>query len=298
MKVRLFLSALPLLALACPCEDVCAWGSQGHAAIGQAAVARVSPGTRAWLHSLLGAASPAELDRAIADACFWPDTFRGDPDWAWSAPLHYVNIPREAGRYDHRRDCPGGRCVTEGIKKFADELGHGGSPAAASGPGTHTGAWRSFAWVCHLVGDLHQPLHAGFADDRGGNRVQIEFRGERINLHRFWDGALAADRLGSGYRADGESGGQATDRPADACPGRAWRPDLVDCWTDESHVLAAAVAYPPGRVVSAAFADQSWSIVREQWWRAADRLALLLDTLFDRRIRPSGTAGWRKPGKA
>jgi len=298
MKVRLFLLALSSFTLACPGGDARAWGPQGHAAIGQAALARVSAGTRSWLQAVLGAESPAELDRAVAEACFWPDTFRDDPEWAWSAPLHYVNIPRDTAHYDRQRDCPGGRCVTEGVKKFAADLGRGGSPGAESGPGAHPGPWRSFAWVCHLVGDMHQPLHAGFAEDRGGNRVEIEFNGERLNLHRFWDSALAAERLGVGGLADGEFRRPAAGRQADACPAAAWRPDLADCWTDESHALAGAVAYPPGRVVSGAFADQSWSVIRGQWRKAAERLALLLDTVFEQRGRPSGTAGWRKPGKA
>lgn len=295
MKVGLFLLGLWSGMLIFQSEDADAWGPQGHAAIGQAAVARVNSRTRSWLQAELGAESPAELDRAIAEACAWPDTFREEPDWVWSAPLHYVNIPRDTGHYDRRRDCPRDRCVTQGVKKFAADLGRSGTPARESGPGDHTASWRSFAWLCHLVGDLHQPLHAGYLDDRGGNHVQVKFRGKHLNLHRFWDSALAADRLGRRRPGDIDFWRPSPGPIADACPDIAWRPDLVDCWTDESHALAPS-AYPPDPVISETFAYQGWAIIRAQWWKAAGRLALILDAVLAPGTRKAGTAGWRNPG--
>ena len=60
--------------------------------------------------------------------------------------------------------------------------------------GCRGGRWRycSFAlrFVAHLVGDIHQPLHAGFAEDRGGNSVDVRFNGRKENLHSLWDTAL------------------------------------------------------------------------------------------------------------
>ncbi|HEU4639254.1 MAG TPA: S1/P1 nuclease [Candidatus Binatia bacterium] len=37
---------------------------------------------------------------------------------------------------------------------------------------------------------MHQPLHAGFAEDRGGNSVDVRFNGKKENLHSLWDTAL------------------------------------------------------------------------------------------------------------
>ncbi|HUC97485.1 MAG TPA: S1/P1 nuclease, partial [Candidatus Polarisedimenticolaceae bacterium] len=45
-------------------------------------------------------------------------------------------------------------------------------------------------FVAHLVGDIHQPLHAGFAEDRGGNSIAVRFNGRKENLHSLWDTAL------------------------------------------------------------------------------------------------------------
>ena len=59
------------------------------------------------------------------------------------------------------------------------------SPDAA--PNEKKTAQRNFA---HLVGDIHQPLHAGFAEDRGGNSVEVRFNGRKETLHLLWDTAL------------------------------------------------------------------------------------------------------------
>ena len=52
-------------------------------------------------------------------------------------------------------------------------------------------------WLCHLIGDIHQPLHcvALYSDkypsgDRGGNSIRIRISSSPTNLHSFWDGLL------------------------------------------------------------------------------------------------------------
>lgn len=39
----------------------------------------------------------------------------------------------------------------------------------------------------HLQGDIHQPLHCGFAGDEGGNLVTITYYGNTERLHAIWD---------------------------------------------------------------------------------------------------------------
>ena len=38
--------------------------------------------------------------------------------------------------------------------------------------------------------DLHQPMHMGRKDDKGGNKVDFNWFGRKTNLHSVWDGAL------------------------------------------------------------------------------------------------------------
>ena len=66
----------------------------------------------------------------------------------------------------------------------------------------------ALAWIEHLIGDVHQPLHAVSwfsaefpTGDRGGNSVIVNAASNVMNLHSYWDGllgkyeSLAASRL-------------------------------------------------------------------------------------------------------
>jgi hypothetical protein len=263
MERRLFLClASAAYALLGPAHST-AWGPLGHATIGNAAVQQLNAAERGQLMEILSVKSDDELSKAVSEACFWPDTVRDSPEWSWSAPLHYVNIPRSSDRYDRQRDCRDGICVTEGVLKYAAELGR---------PGLDRERRRqAFSWICHLVADLHQPLHAGFRDDRGGNRVDIVYHGEQSNLHRFWDSLLVRERL-----PDERSRRQAIEAASDHPVESRWNPSDVAHWTNESHTLAAERAYPATGVIDAAFENASWTIIQRQWRRAAGRLSAVL----------------------
>ena len=267
MQSKHLWSAALLIGLLLAAPPLAAWGWAGHVTIGKQAVAQASPAALAAVMDLLGVSSAAELDTAIEKACVWPDAVEDTPEWTWSAPLHYVNLPRSDGHYLRQRDCPDGLCITEGILKYAAELGR-----SAEG---RERRWQAFAWLCHLVGDLHQPLHAGFRDDRGGNRVAVRYRGHPYNLHEFWDHVLVEERWSSSPPSP-EPSARSTQASA---PG-PWTPADVIAWTEESHALTLAAAYPPGPEIDDAFADRSWALVQSQWRKGARRLAAILDAVL------------------
>ena len=41
--------------------------------------------------------------------------------------------------------------------------------------------------LVHFVGDLHQPLHAGRGEDKGGNDIQVRWYNDGTNIHSVWD---------------------------------------------------------------------------------------------------------------
>src|ERR1019366_10534407 len=45
-------------------------------------------------------------------------------------------------------------------------------------------------YVVHFAADVHQPLHAGHASDKGGNTYQLQAFGRGTNLHALWDTGL------------------------------------------------------------------------------------------------------------
>ena len=261
MRTKEFIIGITCLFLS---PSVLAWGAQGHRIIGAAAFEMLDDTARSEVLSLLGNPPESDMAESLAAACTWPDTVRKDAKWNWSAPLHYVNIPRHTPHYDRERDCPDGRCVAEGIVHFANRLAY---PSQDNDK-----RFQDFAFVCHLVADLHQPLHAGFRDDRGANAVDIEFRGEEWNLHQFWDSV--------NVRAHLEDEPAMVQSLVSHGRGRAaagWNPAEVKAWAEESHALAAEMAYPESRVIVEVFSQRSWELTVSQWQLASERLARVLN---------------------
>ena len=61
----------------------------------------------------------------------------------------------------------------------------------------------ALAWLFHLVGDVHQPLHTAQLftvdypkGDRGGNEicVRVTQAAQPMDLHRFWDGVITSSQ--------------------------------------------------------------------------------------------------------
>jgi len=260
------------LALTGYSKDAASWGPEGHTAVGIIAVEQLQPRALQELENIV---SPLTKE-AMAQTCSWPDDLRETEAGEWSTRLHYVNIPRGEASYSAERDCPlpepdlasddrpARFCITESIKFFAAEM--------ANRQASREKRWQAFAWLCHLVGDLHQPLHAGFADDRGGNTIDVVYNGETIDLHEFWDSALIQQKAGSWQYLVGELG---VFPPA--AEGSTWSPAMVDGWTTESHNLDRNFVYPAPERIDAAYASQSWELMQIQIRVAAARLATIIN---------------------
>ncbi len=56
---------------------------------------------------------------------------------------------------------------------------------------------EALRFLVHFVGDAHQPLHAGYRPDRGGNEFQVRLGDKGTNLHSVWDfDVLSIRRIG------------------------------------------------------------------------------------------------------
>jgi hypothetical protein len=118
-----------------------------------------------------------EPGQSLASISTWADEHKNRS----SAPLHYLNFPRGDCVYDAKRDCPGGKCVVGVIQTELEILGSKAPDARKL---------TALKNVVHFVGDVHQPLHAGFLEDKGGNTYQLQAFGKGTNLHGLWDSGL------------------------------------------------------------------------------------------------------------
>jgi hypothetical protein len=234
------------------------WFDKGHRIVALIAEANLTPEARKEIDAILPA------NTALADAAVWPDhEGRSNRDFN---PLHYVSIPENANGYDQERDCPGRNCMVEALKSFSLFIADKNAPIMM----------RRFVlyYIAHLVGDMHQPLHAGRAGDRGGVDLPVSYRGVPTNLHFFWDRDLVdletgteeeiVQRLTENFTAEERLKWQAGD-PAQ--------------WTNESLALVRSHAYNtgPGSEISDDYVNKARPIVRIRLAQAGIRLAWLLN---------------------
>src|SRR5690606_5001505 len=109
---------------------------------------------------------------------------------------------------------------------------------------------EALKFVVHFVGDVHQPLHAGHRDDRGGNRFQVNLRGEGTNLHAVWDHhLLASARLGLEAYADRLQAGE-RESPSTLFTPSGYSPAYATAWAELSCSRTDHGLYPakPGKL--------------------------------------------------
>lgn len=248
------LASLLLLLLSLPAW---AWGPAGHRLVAELAQGRLSPATAAEARRLAGG-------RSLADIATWADDLREDPArqalGRATAPLHYINFADASCRYDTARDCRGGRCVIAGIERYARVLGDRSRPDAERAD--------ALRFVVHFVADAHQPLHAGYRPDRGGNLYQVQFDGRGTNLHSVWDTpVLASRRLGWPRHAR-----ELARKPLPAASGTPVQ------WAEEScRVTRDDGIYPSGHRVDRRYLERMRPLAERRVRSAAARLAAVLE---------------------
>ncbi|MBQ4856496.1 S1/P1 nuclease [Rhodanobacter sp. B2A1Ga4] len=253
--------------------SVQAWGPLGHRVVAELAQRHLDPLAEAALERLLA----PEHTRSLADVANWADQIQDDPAqvtlWKQTRSQHYVNFHGgSACDYVPPRDCRDDRCVVAGLQHYVDVLGDRSQPDAARR--------EALKFVVHFVGDIHQPLHAGCRDDKGGNTYQVQFDGRGSNLHKVWDSGMLSGR-GLDWQAYAQQldAAMPVNLPAPIAP----LDDPYAQWAEEScRITAEAGFYPDGHKIDPAYVA-SWRPVAELRLRQAGRrLAAVLNLALAR----------------
>lgn len=234
------------------------------------------------------AGQPSALDWASV----WPDkvrrTWMDRPDW------HYINYPVLGPGGKAPAERPGN--VEKAIVAMVEFAKNTGNPANSRAV--------ALAWVCHLIGDLHMPLHATAyysslhpEGDRGGNifflrKDPVTHKWEPRkdwNLHTFWDKMGKAEDLGVSVILD---------RVLDLNFGTPRYTNLnqiqanVGAWARESLQIAKTSAYkevkngwlvplsPFATTVSPEYQRRAQEVSLERVNQAGRRLAAVIDYIF------------------
>lgn len=172
-RVARLSALLSLLFLLLSVGPVHAWSRFGHEVAGYLAYYELSPTARAAVADLLG-------DETLASVGSWADQVRRErPE---TAPMHFMNGPTDV-LVPSEADFT----VPQG-NVYSAILGYSQMLVDESLPRSER--IEALKFLVHFVADLHQPLHVGFLEDRGANDVPVLYRGEVINLHRYWDNEI------------------------------------------------------------------------------------------------------------
>lgn len=261
---RLGFALAALYILLVMASNAFAWGQEGHRVVATIAQAYLTAQASAKVQEILGS------DGSMAAVATWADEVR--PSRPLTAPWHYIDIPLNTSDIDMARDCRNGDCVTAAITRFLAVLSDDSSTSAARN--------EALKFIIHFVGDLHQPLHSGDNNDRGGNGLQVTFFGRNTNLHSVWDTLLIE-------HIDANTDNYATMLGAkiEDSDISAWQQGTVEVWALESHEVATKVAYgalPPGQKADLGmdYLKAVAPAIDLQLARAGIRLAYILNRVF------------------
>ncbi|HEY0170108.1 MAG TPA: S1/P1 nuclease [Pyrinomonadaceae bacterium] len=302
---RVFVAFALLLSAHAP---ALAWHDTGHMVVAQVAYLRLTPAAKARVDSLLvtqqgrrplihlcaGYYTPETCEKTYdpVEIAVWMDDFRGDSLTDEYAPWHYVDF----------------RPIWDGIPERTNV---GAEPEnvlsrlnwAINTLRKSTGSAKrdaeTLGFLYHMVGDVHQPLHAATRysasnpnGDAGGNgfRIQMPPEARISNLHAFWDAAGGQFGFVSPKRPL-DAAGKANilslaesamkEFPAESMP--EWGDLDPHTWVVESNTLARQVVYKnitENATPSKAYTDEAQRLSRKRLALAGYRMAGVLNALF------------------
>jgi hypothetical protein len=263
--------SLAILVLISFCGNAFAWGDTGHKIVCEIAFRLAQPDTRAAIRKLIR--SDSEFD-TFSESCIFPDHPKK------RRPEHFINLPRTSKGLT-KDECPQAeKCLLTAILNDAKILG--------SKDEKPRDRLLALKFLGHWIGDVHQPLHVSFEDDKGGNDISVsgECSGE---LHGTWDTCLVETALGT----DIDEAATTLFEGITPAMITEWSNSEPRDWANESFAIAEDVTtqycemhgqscdMPTGTVsITSDYLKKNEPVVKKRLQQAGVRLAKMLDTAF------------------
>ncbi|HEV7587415.1 MAG TPA: S1/P1 nuclease [Longimicrobium sp.] len=298
--------AAALVALGLGARPAYAWDELGHRVVARIAWDHLTPQARtaavrllmnapanSGIPALASDATEAERGRELfVMAAVWPDIIRSSSyvgnRYAHSN-WHYVN-------FFWAQQLPGGPPIDRPDKgtdgELLNQLPRLAATLAAPAAGDSARS-LALAWILHLVGDAHQPLHNSARitpqdpqGDRGGNLFLLGGMYPRSNLHGYWDavtGFSAPWRTGDRTEADyvGYVSAGLARRYTPAWARGRLLPGRFEQWSREGLAVAERTIYPAwlvrGQPAPARYQPVAWTAAQPRLALAGYRIAELLN---------------------
>jgi len=159
-----------------------AWGDLGHETVAEIAARNIRPQTARFVDHY--------LKQSLALAAVAPDKVKSDPFFTGRTSFnkyHYVNFIGVDANGEVLLGTKGRSALV--LLESATKI------LSGAGKGAFDDYQKKLLlqYAIHVVGDLQQPLHIGYAHDKGGNTCQVNFlhpyfkKEIPTNLHAVWD---------------------------------------------------------------------------------------------------------------
>ncbi len=233
------------------------WGATGHRVTGHVANKYLNKKARKALEQLL-------KGQSLAMASTWMDEIKSDSTFDYMSDWHWVTIPY-GQTYEQTEKNKNGDII-QTLNRIITEL--------KSKKLNEAEQVQRIRILIHLIGDIHQPLHVGGKNDKGGNDVKVMWFRADSNLHRVWDSDIIDDTKLS-YTELAESLNNPTENEL-----KAWQAAGVMDWAKESQSYAEQVYDTGNGRLGYRYSYLYYHIIRHRLLQAGVRLAGVLNDIY------------------
>jgi hypothetical protein len=235
------------------------WGKTGHRTIGEIAANYTSSMANREIKKILDGQS-------LALVSTFGDDIKSDNRYRNFNTMHYVNMPFVVKYQDSEKNSEGD--LVTGIEKCKDVI--------LDKNATKEDKAFYLKLLVHFMGDLHQPMHVGRAEDKGGNDIQVQWFGSGTNLHAVWDSKMI-DGFEMTYTELADNADKISKEQV-----KFLQKGTIADWVNETQTFAvkAYASVEVGEKLSYKYSYENFETVRSQLQKGGIRLAKVLNDLF------------------
>jgi hypothetical protein len=235
------------------------WSATGHRVVGKIANQYLTSKTKRNIKKILN-------NKSLDFVSTFADDIKSDKRYNEFYTWHYINMPLDQNYEDSEKSSSGDLVsgINYCIKVIKDNNSSNDDKAFY------------LKLLIHFVGDLHQPMHVGLVEDKGGNDFKLQWFYKDSNLHSVWDREMI-DGYGMSYSEIADNANILNKNQVKAIQ----EGTLVD-WVNDTHKLTRQVYanVKPNDNLRYSYSYDNFETVRSQLQKGGIRLAKVLNDLF------------------
>jgi hypothetical protein len=260
MTIKFIISLIPLIISSINFQyNENEWGLTGHRVVAQVAENHLTQTTKNSIRLFLNGKSLVSISN-------YADDIKSDKRFDKYKPWHYLNIKLNNDYQDIMPNKKGD--VVQAINYCINILKDNNQSKKEK--------IFYLKLLVHFVGDIHQPLHVGRAQDKGGNNIKVKWFGKGTNLHRVWDSQIINSHQMSYTELSKDLNVLSLSEI------NKIKSDSINTWVKESQQIAKLIYQDAETETNLGFSYsyKYLNIVRLRLLKGGIRLASILDDIF------------------